>query len=227
VLSSTQPAFRPPFPLSSSIALVALGSHNCEATQVNTSLILTNIGRHIQLDKKEIEYFTSILQVKKLKKKEFLLKPGEISRTENFINKGCLRTYTVDDNGFEHILMFAIEDWFTGDLNSFLNQRPATYFVEALEDTEVIQYTKEDLDKLFVEVPKFERFYRIALQKSLISLHQRISQNLSLTAEERYLSFTKKFPHLQERLSQKQIAAYLGITPIFLSMLRKKLSTKG
>jgi CRP-like cAMP-binding protein len=193
---------------------------------VNTDLILNNINRHIQLDKNERDFFLSILQTKQLKRKEFLLEPGEISRTENFINKGCLRTYTVDDNGFEHILMFAVEDWWTGDLNSFLNQRPATYFVQALEDTEVIQYTKENLDKLLVQVPKFERFYRIALQKSLISLHQRISQNLSLTAEERYLNFRKKYPHLLERLSQKQVAAYLGITPIFLSMLRKKLSIK-
>jgi CRP-like cAMP-binding protein len=193
---------------------------------VNTDLILKNIGRHIQLDKKEADFFISILQVRTLKRKEFLLKPGEISRTENFINKGCLRTYTVDDNGFEHILMFAIEDWWTGDLNSFLNQSPATYYVEALEDTEVIQYTKEDLDLLFEKVPKFERFYRIALQKSLIGLHQRISQNLSLTAEQRYINFQKKYPQLLERLSQKQIAAYLGITPIFLSMLRRKLSVK-
>jgi CRP-like cAMP-binding protein len=193
---------------------------------VNTDLILKNIGRHIQLDKKEADFFISILQVRTLKRKEFLLKPGEISRTENFINKGCLRTYTVDDNGFEHILMFAIEDWWTGDLNSFLNQSPATYYVEALEDTEVIQYTKEDLDRLFEKVPKFERFYRIALQKSLIGLHQRISQNLSLTAEQRYINFQKKYPQLLERLSQKQIAAYLGITPIFLSILRRKLSVK-
>jgi CRP-like cAMP-binding protein len=191
---------------------------------VDTERILQNISRHIQLDKKEKAYFTSMLQVKKLKRKEFLLKPGEVSKTENFINKGCLRTYTVDANGFEHILMFATEDWWTGDLHSFLTQSPATYFVEALEDTEVIQYTKDNLDKLLVEVPKFERFYRIMLQKSLIALHQRISQNLSLSAEERYLTFTKKYPHLQERLSQKQIAAYLGITPIFLSMLKRKLA---
>lgn len=193
---------------------------------MNTDRILQNISRHIELDKGEIEFFTSILQVKVLKRKEFLLKPGEISRTENFINKGCLRTYSVDDNGLEHILMFATEDWWTGDLHSFLAQAPATYYVEALEETEVIQYTKENLDKLLVQVPKFERFYRIMLQKSLIGLHQRISQNLSLTAEERYLMFIKKYPQLQQRLSQKQIAAYLGITPIFLSMLRRKLSTK-
>lgn len=190
---------------------------------MNTDFILRNISRHIQLDQNETDYFISILQVKRLKRKEFLLKPGEISRTENYINTGCLRTYTVDENGVEHILMFATEDWWTGDLHSFLTQSPATYFVEALEDTEVIQYTKENLEKLLIQVPKFERFYRIALQKSLISLHQRISQNLSQSAEERYLNFLKKYPHLQERLSQKQIAAYLGITPIFLSMLRKKM----
>lgn len=192
---------------------------------MNTDLILRNISRHIQLDQDETDFFKSILQVKRLKRKEFLLKPGEISRTENYINKGCLRTYTVDGNGVEHILMFATEDWWTGDLHSFLTQSPATYFVEALEDTEVMQYTKENLEKLLIQVPKFERFYRIALQKSVIALHQRISQNLSHSAEERYLNFLKKYPHLQERLSQKQIAAYLGITPIFLSMLRKKMAT--
>lgn len=193
---------------------------------MTTDLILKNISRHIQLDTRETEFFLSILQTKTLKRKEILLRPGEISKTENFINKGCLRTYTVDANGFEHILMFAIEDWWTGDLHSFLTQSPATYFVEALEDTEIIQYTKDNLDKLLVEVPKFERFFRIMLQKSLIALHQRISQNLALPAEERYLNFTRKYPQLQERLSQKQVAAYLGITPIFLSMLRRKLATR-
>lgn len=193
---------------------------------MTTDLILKNVSRHIQLDEKEKAFFISILQSRKLKRKEFLLKPGEISKTENFINKGCLRTYTVDANGFEHILMFAIEDWWTGDLHSFLTQSPATYFVEALEETEVIQYTKEDLERLLAEVPKFERFYRIMLQKSLISLHQRITQNLALPAEERYLNFMRKYPQLQDRLSQKQVAAYLGITPIFLSMLRKKLANR-
>jgi CRP-like cAMP-binding protein len=193
---------------------------------MNTDLLLKNIGRHIQLDNEETDFFISILQTKKLKRKEFLLRPGEICKTENFIAKGCLRAYTIDENGFEHILMFGIEDWWIGDLHSLLTQGPATYFVQALEDAEVIQYTKENLDKLLVRVPKFERFYRIMLQRSLIALHQRVSQNLALSAEERYINFIKKYPHLQERLNQKQIAAYLGITPIFLSMLRRKLAHK-
>jgi CRP-like cAMP-binding protein len=193
---------------------------------MNSDLLLKNIGRHIQLDSEETNFFISILQTKKLKRKEFLIKPGDICKTENFITKGCLRAYTIDENGFEHILMFGIEDWWIGDLHSLLTQSPATYFVQALEDAEVIQYTKENLDKLLVRVPKFERFYRIMLQKALIGLHQRVSQNLALSAEERYTNFIKKYPHLQERLSQKQIAAYLGITPIFLSMLRRKLAHK-
>jgi CRP-like cAMP-binding protein len=193
---------------------------------MNTDLLLKNIGRHIQLNKEETDYFISILQSKKLKRKEFLLRPGEVCKTENFITKGCLRAYTVDENGFEHILMFGIEDWWIGDLHSLLTQGPATYYVEALEDAEVIQYTKENLDELLVRVPKFERFYRIMLQRALIGLHQRISQNLALSAEQRYLNFLKKYPQLQDRLSQKQIAAYLGITPIFLSVLRRKMARK-
>lgn len=193
---------------------------------MNTDLLLKNIGRHIQLDNEETDFFISILQTKKLKRKEFLIRPGEICKTENFITKGCIRAYTIDENGFEHILMFGIEDWWIGDLHSLLTQGPATYFVQALEDAEVIQYTKENLDKLLVRVPKFERFYRIMLQKSLIALHQRITQNLALSAEERYTNFIKRYPHLQNRLSQKQIAAYLGITPIFLSVLRRKLAHK-
>ena len=189
-------------------------------------LLLKNVGRHIQLNNEETDFFMSILQAKKLKRKEFLLRPGEICTTENFITKGCLRAYTVDENGFEHILMFGVEDWWIGDLHSLLTQGPATYFVQALEDAEVIQYTKENLDKLLVRVPKFERFYRIMLQRALISLHQRVSHNLALSAEERYINFIKKYPHLLDRISQKQIAAYLGITPIFLSMLRRKLANR-
>lgn len=199
---------------------------NITLYKMNTDLLLKNISQHIQLDKTETDFFISILQTKKLKRKEFLLRAGDICKTENFITKGCLRTYTIDDNGFEHILMFGIEDWWAGDLHSFLTQTPATYFIEALEDTEVLQYTKTDLEILFVKVPKFERYYRLMLQKSMISLYQRLNQNLTFTAEERYLNFTNKYPQLQQRLSQKQIAAYLGITPIFLSMLRRKMARK-
>lgn len=193
---------------------------------MDTDIILQNISRHIQLDKTETDFFISLLQTKKLKRKEFLLMQGNICKTENFIVKGCLRTYTIDDNGFEHIVMFGIEDWWVGDLYSFLSQSPATYFIDALEDTEILQITKSDLDKLYDRVPKFERFFRLILQNAFIAQQQRINQNLSFTAEQRYLDFIAKHPNLEQRLSQKQVSAYLGITPVFLSMLRKKLSQK-
>lgn len=193
---------------------------------MNTDLILQNISRHIQLDKTEIDFFISLLQFKKLKRKEFLLKQGDVCKTENFIVKGCLRTYTIDENGTEHIVMFGIEDWWMGDLYSFLTQSPANYFIDALEDTEILQITKSNLDKLYERVPKFERFFRLILQNAFIAQQQRINQNLSFTAEQAYLDFITKYPRLEQRLSQKQISSYLGITPVFLSMLRKKLSQK-
>lgn len=193
---------------------------------MQTDLILQNIGRHIQLNKTESDFFVSLLQTKKLKRKEFLLKQGDICKTENFIVKGCLRTYTIDDNGFEHVVMFGIEDWWVGDLYSFLTHSPASYFIDALEDTEILQITKANLDKLYERVPKFERFFRLILQNAFIAQQQRINQNLSYTAEQRYLDFIEKYPQLEQRLSQKQVSAYLGITPVFLSMLRKKISQK-
>lgn len=193
---------------------------------MSIDLILKNISRHIQLDKTETDFFISLLQSKKLKRKEFLLKQGDTCRTENFIVKGCLRTYTIDDNGFEHIVMFGIEDWWVGDLFSFLTQSPAAYFIDALEDTEILQISKANLDKLYKIVPKFERFFRLILQNAFIAQQKRINQSLSYTAQQRYLDFITKHPNLEQRLSQKQVSAYLGITPVFLSMLRKKISQK-
>lgn len=193
---------------------------------MNTDLIIQNISRHIQLDKNETDFFISLLETKKLKRKEFLLKQGSICKTESFIVKGCLRTYTIDDKGIEHIVMLGIEDWWVGDLYSFLTKNPTTYFIDALEDTEILQISKANLEKLYKKVPKFERFFRLILQNAFIAQQQRINQNLSYTAEERYLDFIKKYPQLEQRLSQKQVSAYLGITPVFLSMLRRKLSGK-
>ncbi|WP_445452438.1 Crp/Fnr family transcriptional regulator [Flavobacterium sp. 25HG05S-40] len=191
---------------------------------MNTDLILNSINQHIKLDSTETDFFISLFVPKQLKRKEFLLQPGEICDTENFIIKGCLRVYSIDTDGVEHIIMFGTEGWWICDFYSFLTKTPATYYIDALEDTEIIQISKENLDKLYERVPKFERFFRIIIQNAFISLQNRITQNLSCTAEERYLDFIKKHPKLEQRLTQKQVSAYLGITPVFLSMLRRRLS---
>ncbi|ETZ19892.1 Crp/Fnr family transcriptional regulator [Pedobacter sp. V48] len=189
-------------------------------------LILQNITNYIQLDKTEADFFVSLLQLKTLKKRAYLLRQGDICRTENFITKGCLRVYSIDENGAEHIVMFGIENWWISDLYSFLTQVPADYFIEALEDSEILQITKENLERLYEKVPKFERFFRIILQNAFIAQQNRIREYLSSSAEERYLYFIERYPQIAQRISQKQLAAYLGITPVFLSMLRRKLVKK-
>jgi CRP-like cAMP-binding protein len=190
------------------------------------TLILKNVSRHIQLNPHEQEYFLSLLQTRELPRKSYLLRQGEICRSENFVLKGCLRAYTTDEDGTEHIVMFGPQDWWISDLASFLSQRPATYTIDALEDTTLLQISKTDLEKLYGKIPKFERFFRLLLQNAFVAQQDRIQQNLSFTAELRYLDFIKKYPRLEQLVSQKQIASYLGITPVFLSMIRRKLSRR-
>lgn len=185
-------------------------------------LLLQHISRYIQLNHTEQAYFLSLVQLKTIRKKEFLLRQGEICKTENYLLSGCMRTFTLNERGEEQVVLFGVEDWWVGDLYSFLTQTPSSYSIDALEDTVVAQITKENLDKLYLQVPKFERFFRLILQNAFIAQQDRIHQNLSLSAEERYDEFIRKHPQLEQRITQKHIASYLGITPVFLSMLRRK-----
>ena len=193
---------------------------------MESNKLTEHFSKYIKLNVEEIELIDSLFTPKNLKKKEFLLRSGETCRTESFIISGCLRTYSIDENGFEHTLTFAIEDWWTGDLLSFLTETPSFYNIIALENTEILQITKIDLDKLYLEVPKLERYFRLLIQNAYVSQQQRINQNLSQTAEQRYLEFIEKHSTFLQRIPQKHIASYLGITPVFLSMLRKKLIQK-
>lgn len=170
-------------------------------------LILKNISRHISLRGEEADYFKSILKKRTLRKRQYLLQAGDVSRHECFVNKGCLRTYHIDVKGQERIVQFAFEEWWTGD---------------ALEDCELLLIEKPQWEKLFIEVPKFERFFRLLLQNAYVSMQRRIADNLSLSAEERYFNFISQYPHFEQRLSGKQIASYLGITPESLSRIRAK-----
>ncbi|MBX2893235.1 MAG: Crp/Fnr family transcriptional regulator [Saprospiraceae bacterium] len=187
-------------------------------------LLLQNVAQHIPLDAEEAHFFTSLPKIKHLKKKEFLLRAGEVCRFETFVLEGCLRNYYLDRKGDEHILQFSVESWWTSDLYSLLTQTPATQFIDALEDSTLAVFEKDDLERLYQRVPKFERFFRIMLQNAFVAHQQRILQNIGSTGEERYLAFREKHPTLEQRLPQHQIAAYLGITPEFLSKIRGKLA---
>lgn len=189
-------------------------------------LVRKNISKHIQLSEKEFNYFTSVLKKKKLRKKQFLLEEGEVCSNECFVTKGCLRLYHLDDNGKEHILQFAIADWWIADQYSFLTGLPSHNFIDALDDSEVLLIEKPLLEKLFNEVPKFERFFRIAFQNSYIALQRRLLSNISQSAEERYKNFIKRYPDIEQKVPQHQVASYLGIKPESLSRLRKQLAGK-
>ncbi|MBA2611922.1 MAG: Crp/Fnr family transcriptional regulator [Bacteroidetes bacterium] len=191
------------------------------------SLIFKNISKHISLTATEKEYFSSLLEFKKIKTKTFLLRSGEVCKHSSFVTIGCLRAFTVDKSGVEHILSFAPQDWWVGDMYSLLSQKPGNLNIEAMVDTEVVMLSKNNQEKLYNKVPKFERFFRIITEKSLVAYQQRLMDNLSLTAQERYVKFCTTYPAIINTIPQKQVAAYIGVTPEFLSKLKAKyLKTK-
>lgn len=189
-------------------------------------LILANVSRFVDLTKLEQQKYISLLTEVKVKKKEFLMQAGEITRYEYFITKGCLKVYTLDEEGVPHISMFAIEDYWTGDMASFMTKEPTRYFIKATEDSELLGISRTNFDLLFQEIPKFERFYRILYQRSLISYIRRSNHGISLSAEERYIEFKKKYPNIVNRITQKDLAGYIGITPEFMSRIISKVNRK-
>lgn len=185
-------------------------------------LLLKNISRFIELTEEEKNYFTSLLKVKRLKKKQYLLQEGDIGRYECFVNKGCLRAYSIDEKGQEHNVQFAIEDWWIGDMYSFLTQTPARLTIDALEDSELFCLDNPSLENLFMKVPKFERFFRMLVQNAFIAGQRRIIESMSLSADDRYCRFIENYPLMEQRLPLKQIASFLGITPESLSRIRSQ-----
>jgi CRP-like cAMP-binding protein len=184
-------------------------------------LILQNLARHILLTKQEEGRFISVLKNKKIKRKQFLSQEGDISRGPVFVIDGILRSYTVDKNGFEHILQFAPPGWWIADMQSLITQQPGTLSIDAIDDSEIVMLPKNELDNLYKDIPAFERLFRILAENALVTLQQRLLDNLSLSAKERYSNFCKTYPSLIECLPQKQVASYIGVTPEFLSKMLK------
>ncbi|MGV3557277.1 Crp/Fnr family transcriptional regulator [Larkinella arboricola] len=188
--------------------------------------IVSHVEKLISLTDEEKAYFLSILKPRVLRRKQFLVQMGEVCRFESFVTNGCLRAFAIDPKGQEHNVLFALEDWWISDFQSLLTEQPATLYVEALEETQVLQIEKKDLDNLFIQIPAFERFFRIKLQNAFIAFQNRIFSTISQTAEERYLAFCHRYPHIEQRVPQYMIASYLGFTPEFLSKIRRELATR-
>jgi CRP-like cAMP-binding protein len=186
-------------------------------------LLREHIARRIDITDEEFELATSFFTPRKLRKKQFLVQEGEPGRYIAYVTRGCLRTYTVDENGEEHVVEFAIEDWWASDLRSFLSGENATFNIDAIEDSRLLLVDRESREGLLRAVPKMERFFRLLQESNYVATHRRIGESLSKSADERYLNFLKTYPQLVRRIPQKYIASFLGITPQSLSRIRKQL----
>jgi len=188
---------------------------------MNTKIILQNISKHITLIEEEEKYFVSLLKEKIFKNKQYITREGDVCKHITFINKGCCRIFNIDNNGFEHILHFSSQDYWVGDLYSIITQKPGVLFIQAMEETEVLQITKTDLDSLYLKITKFERVFRLLAENAYVQSQNRVLEGMGLTAKERYAIFNKKYDAIKHLLPQKQIALYLGVTPEFFSRMKK------
>lgn len=190
---------------------------------ISHNLIMSNFAMHISLNAQEKDYVGSSLKYAHFDKNTTLLASGEKCRDIFFVEKGCLRVFYTDQLGSEHNIYFAPENWWAVDMSSFSRQTPAFYSISTLEESIVHYIDYSTLEELYTAVPKFERFFRILTQNGFDMYQGRITNSLSQTAEERYTRFRNQYPGLEQRIAQKHIASYLGITPVFLSRIRKRI----
>jgi len=194
------------------------------SAQDSIESLIIYFDRLIPLTPEEKELVKNMFHHRLYRKRQYVLQEGDVCAYINFIVRGCLRMYKIDDQGNTHVIQFAAENYWINDLGSFHSLHPSGLNIDALEDTVVLQINRDNLINLYTKAPKFDRIFRVLIENSFVRLQQRLLQNISSTAEERYRSFLEIYPHLANRLSQVQVAAFLGITPEFLSRLRNRLS---
>jgi CRP-like cAMP-binding protein len=188
-----------------------------------SEILINYFNTFFELTVEEKELVISYFKLRHYRRHQYVLQEGDFCQHFNFVLQGCLRIYQVDAKGNIHILQFAIEQWWINDLQSFHKKSTSNLNIDALEDTQILQITYQNLLDLYTKAPRFNQIFRILTENAYISIQKRLLLNISSTAEERYYHFTTTFPYLLNRISQVQIAAYVGVTPEFLSRLRKKI----
>ncbi|MDV7186546.1 Crp/Fnr family transcriptional regulator [Lutibacter sp. TH_r2] len=184
-------------------------------------LLKQNIQKNIQISTNELDEICNNFELKIINKKEFLLTQGSIFNYEGFVIEGCFRIFTIDKNGNENTLYFAVKDWWLMDIDSFMNQSPSDLNIQALENSKVLLINRTNKYSLYKLYPIVEKLFRIMSQKALVAWQRRLIRNHSQTAKERYFYFIKNYPNIASKISNKQIASYLGITHEFLSKIKK------
>lgn len=185
--------------------------------------LLEYIDRVVQLDEEEKRKLTSFLTYRKFLKGQYFLQQGDICKNSGFVISGCTKTFYVDDQGQEHVVMFSIEDWWTSDMGSYITQKPSDFNVQCIENTSLIQFSYEQQNQMLEEIPKLERFFRKIIERAFVASQKRVVRNLSMTAKDRYLFFRNTYPKIDQRIPQYLIASYLGITKEFLSKIKSQL----
>jgi CRP-like cAMP-binding protein len=181
------------------------------------------VKQRIDVTEEELNDIVSRYQVRKIKKKEYFLRAGEVCHHEAYVISGLFKSFYVTADGIEHILQFAIEDWWIGDIASFNYQEPALQNIQALENAVVLTLSKKNKDKLYEDHPIFEKLSRIMAQRAQIASQHRTISSIGFTAQERYLDFIKRYPKIYPRISNMQLASYLGVTQEFLSRLKRQI----
>jgi CRP-like cAMP-binding protein len=190
---------------------------------MNIQPLLKYISNYIDLTPNEIAILTSKITVRKYLKGQYIVQQGDICKYECFVLSGCTKTFYVDKEGQEHILMFSIEDWWTSDMGSFITQTPADFNVQCLENSEFVMFSYDIIEDLYRDIPKLERFFRQIIERGFVASQKRIVRNFSLSAKEQYLYFRDQYPLIEQRIPQYMIASYLGITKEFLSKIKSQL----
>ena len=187
--------------------------------------ILNNIKKYVDLNDEDEKQFISIIRKTRVRKRQFIVQPGYVCSHQTYVVTGAFRSYFVNDEGTEHTIQFAIDDWFISDFNSYITQTPAFLYIEALENSLIYQINYNDVEQLCANNQKFEHFFRVVAQKSFAFAQRRVLSNLNKSAEERYLEFQSMYPEIIQRVPQYALASYLGMTPEFLSKIRKKIAS--
>jgi len=186
--------------------------------------LLKTVQQKVTLTSDEAELLKQFFTLKKVRKRQYMLNEGEVCKYNLFVAKGLLRSFGVEENGYEQVVQFAVEGWWISDLNSFFSGDVAVYNIEALEDCELLLLTRQSMDKMLEKLPKMERYFRLLMQNHIVALRQRIIASQRHSAEERYIKLIEGFPTILARVPQQYIASYLGMTPETLSRVRKQIS---
>ena len=185
-------------------------------------LLFSHIKRFTTLNEDQEQLLLSKLKYRKVNRKDFLLKEYEVCSNYYFVTKGCLRFYRNTENGFEQVLQFAIPGWWLSDFQSFETQKSSEYFIQAVQNTEMLILQRSDYQELFTEVPVLNTYFRLMMQKAYTASLKKMELILCESAEERYLQFINSFPDFVQIVPQYMLASFLGFTPQFMSMLRAK-----